>query len=266
MSTGTDTIRARPLTCAHGGHHYSWAPVETSVRHCRCGSVSFDDQDAAEATAAHFRERDPQATVDVYECWRPRWHVRVDGLGAEHHPQLPPVDKCRCGKAASATEEQARTLHAMIAAHTGAEQAEVRYYSCHHDSWHWTKRVTFEVCACGCTVYADAHEASQAARQAARRLPSEDLEARSYQCRHGGNHWTWYPAGMTLNSCYCGQVRYPSKEAAEHVVAFRSEHNPVKQWQVISCSGSFHVTHRAARRTGTPSVPPAGLLAVAAAS
>ena len=164
---GTDTIRARPLTCAHGGHHYSWAPVETSVRHCRCGSVSFDDQDAAEATAAYYRERDPEATVSVYECWRPRFHIHVEGLGAEHHPELPPMEKCQCGKAASTTEEQARALHAKVAAHTGKDQVEVRYYDCHHGSWHWTKRVTFEVCVCGCTVYADAQEAHVAARQAA---------------------------------------------------------------------------------------------------
>lgn len=261
---GTDTVRARYFTCRHGGYHWTWGveAVKSRPKHCRCGSVRFSSEADAEAVAGYYRDRYPEAKVEVYRCWRPRWHVRVSGEGAVHHPQPPIYDRCACGKAASATEEQARDLHERIGAHTGADQAPVRYYQCRHASWHWTQHVAYEICTCGETAFADRGEAIKAAHAAWRRYRPGNLTTRAYSCRHGSQHWSWFPSRTELTTCFCAQVNFPDEEAARTVAAFRAEHFPDIDWQVVRCRGGWHVLRKTRRRVGRPG-PPASSIAAA---
>lgn len=262
---GTDTVRARYFTCRHGGYHWTWGVEATKAKpkHCRCGSVRFSAETDAELVAEYYRTRFPEADVEVYRCWRPRWHVRVRGAGEGElqHPQPPVYSRCACGKAASATKEEARSLHERIGAHTGADQAPVRFYSCRHGSWHWTQHVAYEICTCGETAFADRADAIKAAHAAWRRYRPETLTTRAYLCRHGSHHWSWFPKHTDITTCFCAQVNHPDEAAARAVAAFRAEHFPDIDWQVRLCRGGWHVLRKTKRRPVRTGPSPATIAA-----
>lgn len=50
----------------------------------------------------------------------------------------PPLNKCRCGKLACPTLEDAREIRAKIWAKEGGPY-RCRYYKCPSGAWHWTR-------------------------------------------------------------------------------------------------------------------------------
>lgn len=237
---GTGAVRARGFTCRSGGFHWEWGPkdIESNVAHCRCGLVRYKSEEAAEAVAAYYRARYPEDQVDVFQCWRPRWHVRH---GAPR-PPMPEVDRCACGKAASTTRDDSEILLEQVVAATGSVQTEVRHYRCAHGSWHWTSHLSYENCVCGSVMFETRSLAIRAANRALRRVPTAYLSPRAYQCRHGAHHWAWYPYAQQLSTCFCGRVRYLSRSEARLVADFRTDHYPTSRWTITTCAGGWHVT------------------------
>lgn len=154
--------------------------------------------------------------------------------------------QCRCGKVVCDSEVDAkRKATAQQFAMGVASPFDV--YPCGYVAgvWHWTHVTDDEKCSCGRKNFSQA-EAVKTAQRVNRGRSGQPVQARSYECPHGGHHWLWYPAERKFRYCKPdGAPAYPDESSAQTVASFIARKRPGTTWDTHRCDqGRWHIAER----------------------
>lgn len=147
--------------------------------------------------------------------------------------------RCVCGKVYCDSEADAKRKAEAVAFLTGRDHP-VDVYRCRHAAgvWHWTDTgIPRSECECGRRQMSQS-TANKECDRINRAVGGGDVEARPYQCAHGGHHWLWYPKGKKVRYCSgCELPAYPDPMSAQAVATFREE-SQHKTMRVYRCEFS----------------------------
>lgn len=181
----------------------------------------------------------------------PGWHALLldairatlgdDDIG-EPETQRSAWTRCPCGKIHSPTKLEAQRK-ANYANRANNRYPPTRYYKCPKAGWHWAEKyTTVRDCECGHRTYYDARAASKAAERRNNADHHNGLEARAFQCKHGGQHVVLYPKGERLIQCDCGAIAYHSVASADTLLDHLDERNPDIEYDAYRCH-AHHKVH-----------------------
>lgn len=144
--------------------------------------------------------------------------------------------RCECGRVLTTSRQDAEEK-AQAAADGYNRHPPIRFYECAYGTTHWAERYTaYQPCPCGHRAYHDTRAAVKAAERRNTKHQHPTIQARAYQCPHGGDHILLFPVDETVGHCReCGDVIYRNHHIASTLADYLNTQGTTRYTVTAPC-------------------------------